>query len=126
MHKSQGFGSPERRGTSVNFFQLLVGEPATADLFEGVDLSWNRIRGGAAVGKLLDAVHRAHDPSDPAASVRGSCGHAPSGATSLRRRPAMRAIYKAQARRRDPRLQRALAEAVAVAYTLSRRFDRWM
>ncbi len=71
MHKSQGFGSPERRGTSVNYFKLIAGEPATADLFEGVDLSWNRIRGGAEVGKLLDAVHRDHDPSDPAASVPG-------------------------------------------------------
>jgi LmbE family N-acetylglucosaminyl deacetylase len=39
MHKSQGFGSPERRGTSVNYFQLIAGAPATTDLFQGVDLS---------------------------------------------------------------------------------------
>ncbi|MDH4036183.1 MAG: PIG-L family deacetylase [Candidatus Krumholzibacteria bacterium] len=71
MHKSQGFGSPERRGTSINYFQVIAGEPAATDLFEGVDLSWKRIRGGDAVGKLLDEVHRAHDPSNPAASVPG-------------------------------------------------------
>lgn len=71
MHKSQGFGSPERRGTSINYFKLIAGEPAKADLLEGVDLSWKRIRGGAEVGKLLDSVDRAYDPSNPAASVPG-------------------------------------------------------
>lgn len=71
MHKSQGFGSPERRGTSVNYFQLIAGAPAKSDILEGVDLSWNRIHGGASVGKLLDAVLRSYDPRDPAASVPG-------------------------------------------------------
>jgi LmbE family N-acetylglucosaminyl deacetylase len=71
MHKSQGFGSAERRGTSINYLKLIAGEPAAADLFEGVDLSWNRIPGGTQVGELLDAVHRDHDPSNPAASLPG-------------------------------------------------------
>lgn len=71
MHKSQGFGSPERRGTSINYFKLIAGEPAKADLFEGVDLSWKRIRGGAEVGTLLDSVYRAYNPGNPAASVPG-------------------------------------------------------
>jgi LmbE family N-acetylglucosaminyl deacetylase len=71
MHKSQGFGSAERRGTSLNYFGHIAGDPAAAGLFEGVDLSWNRIPGGARVGKILQAVHRDHDPSDPAASLPG-------------------------------------------------------
>ncbi len=40
-------------------------------MFEGIDLSWNRIPGGAQVGELLQAVHRMHDPSNPAASLPG-------------------------------------------------------
>jgi LmbE family N-acetylglucosaminyl deacetylase len=71
MHKSQGFGSAERRGTSTNYFKLIAGEPAAVDMFEGIDLSWNRIPGGAQVGEILEAVHRMHDPSNPAASLPG-------------------------------------------------------
>ena len=71
MHKTQGFGSAERRGTTINYFQLIAGEPASADLLEGVDLSWKRIPGGAPVGKLLESGHRDHDPSNPVASLPG-------------------------------------------------------
>ncbi len=50
-HKSQGFGSSAQRGEALEYFQLLKGEPAKTDLFDGVDLTWNRVPGGAAVGK---------------------------------------------------------------------------
>ncbi len=69
QHKSQGFGSAAQRGESLEYFQLLKGDPAKTDLFEGVDVSWNRVPGGAAVGKLVDEVIRKYDPSNPAASV---------------------------------------------------------
>ena len=71
MHKSQGFGSAERRGTALNYFKLVAGAPAAADLLEDIDLSWSRIPGGAPVGKILEKVHRGHDPSHPAASLPG-------------------------------------------------------
>ncbi len=44
MHKSQGFGAAERRGTWLNDFKLIAGEPAKEDLFEGVDLTLGQIR----------------------------------------------------------------------------------
>lgn len=69
MHKSQGFGSAERRGTSINYLKTIAGAPAAADIFEGIDLSWSRIPGGGEVGELLRSAHRAFDPADPAASV---------------------------------------------------------
>lgn len=69
MHKSQGFGSAERRGRSPNYFKFIAGEPASTDLFEGIDLSWGRIPGGEEVGALLDAAHARHDVNDPAASI---------------------------------------------------------
>src|ERR1035441_3098619 len=43
MHKSQGFGSAERRGTWLNDFKNIAGVPAEKDLFEGIDLSWKRM-----------------------------------------------------------------------------------
>lgn len=70
-HKSQGFGSSAQRGAAPEYFQLLKGAPAKTDLFDGVDLTWNRVPGGAAVGKLVDEVIRKYDASNPSASVAG-------------------------------------------------------
>ena len=69
MHKSQGFGAAERRGTFVNRLVHTAGEPATADVMDGVDTGWSRLPGGAAVGRLVDDAHRAFDPARPAAIV---------------------------------------------------------
>lgn len=69
MHKSQGFGSAERRGTFLNDFAPRRGEPAAGDLFDGVDLTWNRVAGGAAVDTLLAEAERAFDPLSPSGVV---------------------------------------------------------
>ena len=54
MHKSQGFGAVPVRGQRLDYYQLLDGEPATTDLFEGIDTSWNRIAGSEKVQALLE------------------------------------------------------------------------
>ena len=69
MHKSQGFGSVSTRGTTYEHFQLLAGDPATTDILEGVDTTWNRLPGGAALGPLIDYALQSFQPADPAASV---------------------------------------------------------
>jgi len=69
MHKSQGFGSAPRRGPLPNYLEMVAGAPATADLFDGVDLTWNRVPGGAAVGKIIARVTAAYRDTDPAATV---------------------------------------------------------
>jgi len=72
MHKTQGFGqeSPTIAGGSrIERFRLLGGEPATRDLLDGVDTTWNRIPGGAEIGRLIEAVVGQFDPNNPAASV---------------------------------------------------------
>ncbi|RSK48263.1 PIG-L family deacetylase [Hymenobacter rigui] len=71
QHRSQGFGSSAQRGEAPEYFQLLKGEPAKTDLFDGVDMTWNRVPGGAAVGKMIDEVIRKYDPANPSASVAG-------------------------------------------------------
>ena len=43
MHKSQGVGSPPRRGARKEYFKPLEGQPMTNSLFEGVDTSWSRV-----------------------------------------------------------------------------------
>jgi len=73
MHKTQGFdnfrGFGGGNGPRYESFALLDGAPATNDILDGVDTTWNRVVGGAEVEKLTDAVIANFNPQDPAASV---------------------------------------------------------
>ncbi len=67
LHYSQGFGSMERRGPSRHSFVHLAGEAAREDLFDGIETTWERVRGGAPVGRLLEQARREFRPERPAA-----------------------------------------------------------
>ena len=69
MHKSQGFGVSARRGEQVNYFQYLEGDSAETDLFDGVDLTWNRVKGSSKVSALLKEVEKEYNTEDPVASL---------------------------------------------------------
>ena len=69
MHISQGFGGYTAGEVRAESFQLLGGEPATKDILEGVETSWNRVPGGGDIGRLADEVIARFDPKEPAASV---------------------------------------------------------
>lgn len=69
QHKSQGFGSAERRGSLLNYFDQLDGDSAKTDPFEGVDTTWARIPGGEAVGKILQQASDEYDPRNPSKSL---------------------------------------------------------
>ena len=69
QHKSQGFGSSERRGRLTNGLVLLEGDAVKADPFEGIDTSWSRVKGGDEVGRLLAEAERTFDPRDPGATL---------------------------------------------------------
>lgn len=70
QHKSQGFGSAERRGSIINYLDLRAGDPATTDLFEGIDTRWSRYPGGEKLGAHLEKIAADFDPKNPQASVR--------------------------------------------------------
>ncbi|MFN2443736.1 MAG: PIG-L family deacetylase [Thermoanaerobaculia bacterium] len=65
MHKSQGFGAPERRGTMMNYLELRGGDPAVSDPFEGIDLTWRRVDGGEAILPILDRAREAFESERP-------------------------------------------------------------
>jgi len=71
MHKSQGGAIPARRGSVPNEFELVAGEPATSDLFDGVDLSWKRFAGGEAVDAALRRALAGYSGENPSAAVPG-------------------------------------------------------
>jgi len=69
MHHSQGTGVIRRPGPGDSTFGLVAGDPSSKDLFEGVDTTWRRLPGGAAVGALLDGAVRAFDIEHPEKSL---------------------------------------------------------
>ncbi len=66
MHKSQGFGALEQRGIWTNAFEHLAGDTARTDLFDGVETTWERLKGGEVVAPLLQRAAREFVPSEPA------------------------------------------------------------
>ena len=73
MHKTQGFGNfrggGRGDGPRWESFELLDGAPATSDILDGVDTTWNRFRGGAEIGQMAEAVIAKFNPENPAASL---------------------------------------------------------
>lgn len=69
MHKSQGFGDSEDRGRNTEYFKQVAGEPAGQDVFDGIDLTWNRIQGGNQVSTVLKQAVKSFDPGNPSASI---------------------------------------------------------
>jgi LmbE family N-acetylglucosaminyl deacetylase len=69
MHHSQGTGAMRRPGAGRAGMTVIGGAPATKDLFEGIDTSWNRLPGGAPVKKILDEAIRDFEPAHPEKSL---------------------------------------------------------
>ncbi|WP_378173589.1 PIG-L family deacetylase [Aquimarina sp. SS2-1] len=71
QHKSQGFGSTGTRGTQTEYIELIKGDlpKDKTNIFDGIDTSWNRIKGGKAIGDILYEVEKSFDFRNPAASV---------------------------------------------------------
>jgi LmbE family N-acetylglucosaminyl deacetylase len=69
MHKSQGVGSPPRRGERKEYFKLLAGPPMTNGLFDGVDTTWKRVPNATHIGDQVQELIAKFSPADPASSV---------------------------------------------------------
>jgi len=69
MHKSQGFGASELRGSSIQSFMHVDGDTALTDLFDGIDTSWRRVSGGEAVQDLLGNAAAQFNPEQPVLSL---------------------------------------------------------
>lgn len=69
QHRSQGMGSPERKGSSRNHLLWLAGDKAEKDPFDGIDTTWARLEGGAPIARIFDRIRKEFRDTDPAASV---------------------------------------------------------
>lgn len=65
MHKSQGFGDSGWRANYLNYYVQMDGSPAKSDLFEGIDISWNRVDNSSGVSDLIKKAIKQFDEENP-------------------------------------------------------------
>lgn len=70
-HKSQGFGSTGNRGQESEYIEFLKGDllQDNSNVFEGINTTWSRVKGGKAVGDILQQVESDFDFKNPSASI---------------------------------------------------------
>lgn len=61
LHKSQGFGATASRGEAIEFFATTGGSKPVNDLFDDVELTWKRVKGGE---KIMQQIQKAIDEYD--------------------------------------------------------------
>ena len=70
MHRSQGFGSAKQRGESFEYFKPIKGDTANLkDIFDGIDFSWKRVKGGETIGEMIAKILKDYKVENPEISV---------------------------------------------------------
>ncbi|WP_298238784.1 PIG-L family deacetylase [uncultured Algibacter sp.] len=71
QHLCQGFGRMAQRGSQQEYIEFLKGEPLVnnKDVFEGIDTSWNRVKGGKAVGNILSTIETNFNFKNPSKHI---------------------------------------------------------
>ena len=70
QHKCQGFGTLGSRGDEIEYLELLKGDlPSNTNLFEGIDTSWNRVKGGNEIGKILYDIEKNFNFGNPSVHI---------------------------------------------------------
>jgi LmbE family N-acetylglucosaminyl deacetylase len=66
-NRTQGTGAAETKGSQLAPMETVAGDKATKDLFENLDITWNRVPGGAAVQQAVAQSLAAFVPAHPEA-----------------------------------------------------------
>ncbi|WP_242121340.1 PIG-L family deacetylase [Aestuariivivens sediminicola] len=71
QHLCQGFGRLLQRGSQDEYIEFLEGEALSddKDIFAGIDTSWNRIKGGKAIGQILYEIEKNFNFINPAVHI---------------------------------------------------------
>ncbi len=69
QHKSQGFGATRTRGEAMEGFKITGGSPVSNDLFDDINLSWQRVKGGEKIEPLINQLISTFDFMQPQRSV---------------------------------------------------------
>lgn len=96
-NRTQGTGSAETKGSQLATMETVAGDKATKDLFQNLDITWNRLPGGAAVGEIVKQALDSFVPARPEALLP----------QLVKARPLIAAIA---ASTKDPMAERKLTE----------------
>ncbi len=103
MHKSQAMGSSQNKGSSINEFIVTGGESAKNDIFEGIDISWNRIPNGKKIAQSIAEIQKQFIPQRAEKSI-----------------PAFLKLYRIlQKMNNDPLIDRKMNEIEAIIQSCS-------
>jgi|TARA_R110002020_G_scaffold199778_3_gene401598 LmbE family N-acetylglucosaminyl deacetylase len=71
MHKSQGFGSTGSRGNQTEYLEFLKGDfpDDKSNIFDGINTTWSRLEGGAAIGAILNPLAENFNFENPSAML---------------------------------------------------------
>ena len=71
QHKCQGFGRLLVRGSQPEYLELLKGEKPSESsaIFDGINTTWSRIKGGEAIGAILTNVEKHFNFENPAKHI---------------------------------------------------------
>jgi len=70
MHKSQGFGATPTRGSQKVYFDLIAGEPARKNLFDDIEISWDRVEGSDKIEESINNATNDFEPEHPENSIK--------------------------------------------------------
>lgn len=70
-HQSQGFGSTGSRGEEMEYLEFLKGTSLNDknNIFDGIDTTWNRVKGGTIVKELIQKILKEYDFKNPSLSL---------------------------------------------------------
>ena len=69
MHKSQGFGAAQNRGSFMNYFQPVAGDSAKLDIFDDINTTWSRLNGADSVEIILNKAYATFDDEHPERTI---------------------------------------------------------
>lgn len=70
QHLCQGFGRMTSRGTQEEYIEFLKGDALEGENpFAGIDISWNRIEGGKAIGDILNNIENNFNFANPSSHI---------------------------------------------------------
>lgn len=72
QHLCQGFGRVTTRGEQTEYAEFLKGEPLKDknDIFSGINTTWNRVKGGGEIGKILYEIEQNFNFSTPSKHIK--------------------------------------------------------
>jgi len=70
QHKSQAFGNTPSRGKQMEYLEIIKGDmPSNNNIFEGIDTSWRRVKGGEKIEAIINRIILNYDYLKPYNSV---------------------------------------------------------